>query len=201
MITGIDVSNHQGDVDVATAAECGVKFLFHKATEGVNYVDPFYGPNLERARSAGIVVGSYHFARPDLNPDPVAEANYFLAKVGTPRVGELLALDIESGDGALQAWVTVWLRTVEARVGFKPLLYSGDWFMRPHSLEYNDDLKEYGLWLAAYRSSYPTAPPNWAFWAVWQYGTGPVPGVNGSCDLDVANVETPQQLKWYGRLK
>lgn len=199
MIPGIDVSSYQVDTDWRTVARCGQQFAFIKATEGVGYVNPQFARDRQGATDAGLAVGFYHFAQPEQNPDPVTEAHYFLENVAVLERGDILALDIESGAGPLQAWCTIWLRTVEREAGFKPLIYSGDWFMKPHQLEYNDDLAEYGLWLAAYQTTIPDPLPNWGFFAVWQYGQGPVPGVRGQCDLNLFNGDSVAQLRRYGK--
>lgn len=41
-IAGIDVSMWQGSIDWETVKESGVEFVIIKATEGTNYVDPFF---------------------------------------------------------------------------------------------------------------------------------------------------------------
>lgn len=75
------------------------------------YDDPYYVQNVNRATTAGIFVGSYHFTRPDiiattLNSNGIAnsgtdEANHFIQMAGAfMRPGYLLPVhDFEAGDG------------------------------------------------------------------------------------------------------
>ncbi|MBQ2235977.1 MAG: glycoside hydrolase family 25 protein, partial [Muribaculaceae bacterium] len=64
ILDGIDVSDHQKDIDWrATAANKKIKFVYVKATEGATYSSRRYLYNIENARKHGIKVGSYHFVR------------------------------------------------------------------------------------------------------------------------------------------
>ena len=64
-ISGIDVSHWQGNINWTQVKNSGIEFAFVKATEGVNFVDSRYHSNMAGANSAGVLVGPYHFARPD----------------------------------------------------------------------------------------------------------------------------------------
>lgn len=200
MLLGIDGSNWQGSIGWADVAAAGVSFAICKASEGVTYADPWFARNWHGMAAAGLVRGSYHFAQPDLAA-PEADAAFWLACVqeaGGLLPGDLLALDVEAGSGDVSGWVKACLRTVQAAVGFRPLLYSGGWYMQPHGLTHDAELAEYGLWYASY-GAVPQTPPFWPFWAIWQYTCeGSVPGVAGPCDCNIANVESVEQLRLYG---
>ncbi len=60
-IQGIDVARYQENVDFARAQAAGTHFVFMKATEGKDYVDPNFQANWARARDAGMPRGAYHF--------------------------------------------------------------------------------------------------------------------------------------------
>lgn len=201
MIHGIDVSNWQQAVDWNAVAGHGVQFGIVKSSEGTYYTDPWFTRNWHGMGAAGLCRGAYHFAQPDLAP-PELEAAYWMARIndaGGLLPGDLLALDVEAGTGDVSAWVKTCLRTVEASVGFKPLLYSGLWFMQPCGLTHDAELADYGLWLASYGPEPPTSPPSWPFWAIWQYTCeGTVPGVPGPCDCNWFNGDSVEQLQRYG---
>jgi GH25 family lysozyme M1 (1,4-beta-N-acetylmuramidase) len=200
MIPGLDVSNWQAEIDWSLVARCGQQFAFAKATQGTSYVDPYFQANWAGIKASGLARGAYMFADPAAG-DPKPQVDFFLAHLGTLEVGDLLAVDLETGVGPLQDWTTTCLRYLESRAGFKPLLYSGNWFMRAHLLENNADLAPFGLWLAAYQTTFPAVPADWPFLAIWQYSpTGTVPGIARPCDLDLANVASPDQLRKYGKI-
>jgi lysozyme len=60
-IQGIDVARYQENVDFPAAFSAGIHFVFMKATEGKDYVDPNFRVNWERARQSGMPRGAYHF--------------------------------------------------------------------------------------------------------------------------------------------
>jgi len=64
-LPGIDVSNYQASMNWTAVKNAGVKYAFVKATEGVDYVDPSFANHMANAKSRGILVGTYHFCRPE----------------------------------------------------------------------------------------------------------------------------------------
>lgn len=58
---GIDVSNHQGDIDWRRVAHDDIHFAYIKATEGGDWVDQRFAGNRAGAADAGIDRGAYHF--------------------------------------------------------------------------------------------------------------------------------------------
>jgi lysozyme len=200
-LVGIDVSDYQGIVDWNAVAQSGRTFAFAKATEGTNFVCRTFARNWAGMQAAGLVRGAYHFARPDSN-SPQAEAAFFLQQVeqaGGLAPGDLLVLDLEAGSGNLLGWAQAWLQYVYDQVGVRPLLYSGAWFLMPHSCCGDDFLGQHGLWLAAYQAEMPGPPPGWPVIAFWQHtDRAIVPGVPGPCDQSYFNGDDIEQLKLYG---
>jgi lysozyme len=60
-VIGVDVSNHQGDIDWRTLARTDVAFAYIKATEGGDFRDRRFQANWEGANEAGLLRGAYHF--------------------------------------------------------------------------------------------------------------------------------------------
>jgi GH25 family lysozyme M1 (1,4-beta-N-acetylmuramidase)/LysM repeat protein len=198
MLSGIDVSNWRGTVDWDAVVGGGVQFAFAKASEGTNFTDPQFARNWSEIRRVGLPRGAYHFAQPDQNA-PQAEADFFLSTVGPLQLGDLLALDLEAGTGDLTAWTLAWLARVAEQVGFRPLLYSGSWFMQPRLAANNPELPQHGLWLAAYTGTMPAPPLNWPVIAFWQHTrNATIPGVQGDCDASFFNGDAAQ-LPLYGK--
>jgi lysozyme len=199
MVPGIDVSNHQATINWPAVSAAGYRFAFCKATEGTTFRDAYFTTNFAGLKAAGMRRGAYHYASPDDNA-PEAEADFFVSVVAPQLdVGDLVALDMEDGTGNLLDWTLRWLRRVESRLGWKPLIYSGHWFLQPHGLEGSAELSEYGLWLASWTPTMPTPPPNWFALAFWQKSaSATVPGVTGVCDLTDFN-GTEDRLPMYGK--
>jgi lysozyme len=208
ILAGIDVSSHNGKIDWPEVARAGVKFAWVKITEGQTHVNRNWKKRYEDAEDSGIVVGAYHFARPDFNKydtpeaDAQAEFKHFrdtLDEVGSIKSGNLTpAIDLEAGmktDDQYNAdWYLEWLRLAEEEWGVKGIVYTARWawnlYMRNASEESRDKLLEYPVWWANYIRQRPLVGPegqlrNWKRWDVWQYtGWGECPGVKGNVDLN-----------------
>ena len=207
-LPGIDVSSHNGTVDWAKVAAAKVKFAWVKATEGQTHVNRNWVSRYNGARDNNVIVGAYHFARPDLNKydtpeeDARAEFRHFrdtLQDVGGLQPGNLVpAVDLEAGmktDDQYNAdWYLEWLSLAEAEWGVKGIVYSARWAWNLYMRKADPtDLKrfiEYPVWWANYIRKDRLVGPDaqlrgWAEWDVWQYtGRGSCPGVKGNVDLN-----------------
>src|SRR5659263_154326 len=79
-VLGIDVSAYQGTINWASVHNAGYNFSFAKATEGIGFTSTTFVSNMNNGNANGMLMGAYHFARPELNPNGAAdEANYFVS--------------------------------------------------------------------------------------------------------------------------
>lgn len=196
MLTIIDVSNHQGDVDFVKVKRSGVTGVWLKATEGLTFDDKTYLKNRDEARAAGLRVGAYHFARPDRQPyDPQGEARHFSEVSGKPGRRDLkpvLDFEVQSKDLS-RAQHVAWARSFNVeykkRRGIIPMFYSYQYLVQwlgPTTPIGN------GLWLANYGANdgkpfSVQAPYPWKKVTAHQYtSNGTVPGVAGECDVSTA---------------
>ena len=67
---GIDVSHYNGAIGWTQVATASYRFVYAKATEGSTLIDPTYSINRAGAKSFGLRMGGYHFARPAGSSDP-----------------------------------------------------------------------------------------------------------------------------------
>lgn len=195
-IDGIDISHWQsGTLDFHQAARAGVRFVAHKATEATNYRDPFHDRRRSEVGAAGLVFGSYHFARPGASSGR-QQAAYFLA-TAKPTRGDLHPiLDLEDrgglSAGSLTRWVRDFVHEVQAQTGVLPIIYT--------NFDLNDHF-DCPRWAARYSNA--MNPPNparpWSTWTIWQFSNGvyghpaTVPGI-GACDINTLNTSDPAIL-------
>jgi len=196
-ILGIDVSHHQGSINWTMVANDGKVFAFCKATEGMTYHDPNFSTYMVNGNAAGMVMGAYHFARPD-NNSALQDANNFLSRAQN-YIGEGYlppVLDLEDPNASthldqiytstqLTNWVQDWLNRVETQTGIRPIIYTNS-----HYAGYlNSSLNSYGLWIAKPGTSPSTPPTNLGHWNNWMFKQyswyGSVNGISGNVDLDV----------------
>jgi GH25 family lysozyme M1 (1,4-beta-N-acetylmuramidase) len=196
---GIDVSHWQNTIDWSLVAASGKRFAYMKASEGTTLVDQTYASNRAQAKAYGLIVGAYHFARPNRTPgDAVAEADYFLA-MSQVAAGDLLpVLDLEVNGGLspveLQEWVKGYLGRIYERTGARGVIYTSPSFWR-NSMADTSWFAANGyrtLWVAHWTSGPAPSVPAWNWggigWTFWQYtSSGTVPGISGRVDLNRYN--------------
>src|SRR6478672_13884267 len=159
---GIDVSIWQKSIDWKAVQRAGIKFAFTKATEGNAFVDPRFAENMKGAAAVGILIGPYHFARPDNdrdNPQDAAnEANHFVDAIESYYGGASLVMrpviDIEKLPGFgkkdedkafLSRWTHQFADVVNKRLGVYPLIYANSNYAKNY---FDGDIARYDLWLA-----------------------------------------------------
>jgi lysozyme len=197
MITLIDVSAYQGSPEWSAVAGAGISGVLCKLSEGTGYVSPTFQQDWDGARAAGLTVGAYHFARPDLATSARDEAAYFLTHLPALAPGDLLALDLELGDGDLSGWALSWLQGVQQATGTRPCLYSYPNFIAVHLP--NRGLSAYPLWLAEPSAqSWPVALAPFPTVTIWQQAPQAVPGISGEVDVDQF-AGTVDQLRALGK--
>jgi GH25 family lysozyme M1 (1,4-beta-N-acetylmuramidase) len=161
---GIDVSHYNGNIDWSLVSKSShpIKFVFVRSTMGKNGVDKRYEKNLNEAERQGLIVGTYHYYRP--NENSLEQFNHF-KKHAIIKKGHLLpVLDIEEtsrfGEENLRKGIKNWLDLAEREYGVKPILYSGRVFYRQHLKGYFDD---YPLWVASYAPKSKLKGIDWDF--------------------------------------
>jgi lysozyme len=187
-VEGVDLSNWDGgDVDFSSIKQAGKYFVFVKASQGGNVVDPDHARNVRKARAAGLSVGSYHFYVAADSPQD--QFRNFSAQLSL-QPGDLPpVVDIEvMGQGDTRPLVPAlrqFLELLQEKVGVKPILYSGEYFAN----EYLSVFGDYPLWLAQYNGkAAPQLPKGWTQWTFWQYSqSGRVAGVPGNVDMNRFN--------------
>lgn len=198
---GIDVSSNNGSVNWLRVAAAGISFAWIKITEDDGYLNPRFESDWALSKRVGLLRGAYHFARPE-GTDAVQEADFFLDQInahGGLAEGDLLALDLESGDGDLGQWALDFLHRCEERAGFKPFVYTAEWFSEPHELNLQPALAEYPLWQASYRAEMPAPIEPWSSITIWQNSSsGRLDGLSGDVDLNVSTVSR-DQLRALGK--
>ena len=192
-VVGVDISNHQGDVDMEKLAGQGVAFVYMKATEGSSFVDAEFKKNWKNAEEAGIPAGAYHFFSFDSKGTDQAES--FIQTVGEIHGRLIPAVDAEfygeywdvpPEKEAVVSELRAFIQAIEDEYGVKPVIYmSPDIYKMYLKGEFDDCPK----WV---RSVY--YPPFFDYrdgWILWQYTDRErLEGTDGReeyIDLDVLN--------------
>lgn len=187
----IDISHHNGNVDLVQAAADGIAGVIHKATQGTGFTDPAYVANRQKAVDAGLMWGAYHFAT---GSDAVAQADHFLDVV-RPDDKTLIVLDFEKNEQGTSMTLDgarAFVNRINDKAGRFPGLYGGSYLKQLLGNNQDPVLAHCWLWLSQYGPT-PVVPANWQSFTMWQYtdgNVGPEPhtvkGV-GPCDRDQFN--------------
>ena len=204
-LNGCDVASYQAGIDFSKMTT--TDFAIVKGTQGTWYVNPYADIQYSGAKAAGKLLGMYHYAE---GKDPVAEAQYFVRKVGG-RVGEcILALDWEGHDNskfnsdAEVAWVLKFAMEVYRLTKVHIFLYMSKSVTRRRN--WTEVAKDVRLWCAQYanqdHTDYKSNPwtDNGGFGA-WKYDTirqysskGRVTGYDKDLDINRAYMSKAEWL-------
>lgn len=186
---GIDISSHQGGLNIAAI---WADFVIVKVSEGTGYENPFWRAQAEATLAAGKRLGLYHFANDE---DAGAQARFFLDRAKAYAGRATFWLDWEAdavglGPGPALAF----LNQVAAETGSTPGFYTYQNVLS--SFDWSAVAARFPLWVAGgpdysdYGRSYSDPPvPNVPYWGggalVHQYTEdGYLPGYSSHLDLD-----------------
>lgn len=197
-VRGVDVSEYQGDIDWEILAQQGIDFAFLKATEGTDYVDPYFAQNYENAKKTGLRIGAYHFF--SFESSGAAQAENFCNTVTAfdgmlPPVadveyyGDFESLTAEQVT-AIRREMTAFLTALEQHYGQKPILYCSE---ESYADLVQGHFDEYDLWI----SNFKTKPDSDLDWTFWQYSdTHTFPGYDGTEQCIDVNIFRGTKALW-----
>lgn len=181
-VKGIDISAHNGDVDLQKASDDGVEFVFIKATEGEKFRDRMFRANYAKAKEAGLKTGAYHFFRFD--KEGVPQAINLLRMVGARQLELGLVIDIEQHGNPKGIAADTVRQRLQAMVDYLLLMGHRVTFYTNRDGYYEyiaGDYPGYQLWICSFRTN-----PISAEWTFWQHNHhGRVRGIPGEVDLNV----------------
>lgn len=182
MLNFLDTSNWQGWYSPALT---GADAVIVKATEGIEFVDPYCDSIIQQAIAAGMPWGFYHFAG---DGDAVAEAVHFINNCRNYFGSGIPVLDWEGNQGV--GWVNAFVETVHEQTSVWPWIYGNPWRFNQGGVNPNC-----ARWVASYPD---VASPTWSQaqgWdcpaadgnvVAWQFcSDGTVNGIAGDVDLDL----------------
>lgn len=195
MLNFLDTSNWQGGYSPALT---GADAVIVKATEGIEFVDPYCDSIIQQAIASSMPWGFYHFAG---DGDAVAEAVHFINNCSGYFGLGIPVLDWEGNQGV--DWVNRFVETVHDHTGVWPWIYANPWRFNQGGVNPNC-----ARWVASYPD---VASPTWEQaqgWdcpaadgnvVAWQFcSDGAVNGIAGNVDLDLF-YGTKEQWKAYAR--
>ena len=177
VLRGVDVSEHQLDIDWKQVAASGVDYAYIRVgwrgyTEGGLFEDAYFERNIQGALDAGLHVGVYMFSQAVTVQEAIEEADFVLERIGKYNVTLPVVFD----------WETV------KSAGYVPCVY----FNRNLGY-YGYDLTrltDYEFWFSLPESGFPNF-----YYAcdMWQYSfTETVPGIAEPTDMNLWFIAKPK---------
>lgn len=186
---GIDVSKHQGTIDWVKLKDYSkIKFVYIKATEGSDFVDPKYKENIRNARKQGFKVGSYHFL--STKSSATTQFQNFIRTANREEQDLLPIIDIEVtgrwSSQQLRDSLKVFADLIEDYYGCKPLIYTSEKFFTKHL---GRAFADYPLFIAKYSNIQPNIGYRWILWQFSDCGVfkSAVRGNAGEVDMSRFN--------------
>lgn len=194
---GIDVSQHQGEIDFSKVKESGVDFVIIRAGNTGDGEDPCFASNYENAVAAGLDVGCYWYTyatdAQGAEKDAADVINIIKGKSFTYPVFydfEYESLMNYKAFDENTAMIDAFCGALKSE-GYYPGVYLS-------SSTYNSYVdsqvlgNKYDFWVAEY-DDYDYSDNKFAnSFSLWQYSDkGSVSGISGNVDLDVAYVDYP----------
>ena len=192
---GIDVSEHQGDIDWNAVKASGVEFAIIRVGyrgygNGALVADENAQTNYKNAKAAGLQIGAYLFSQAISVEEAQEEAAFFLEQIKDWELDLWAVYDWEyisaeartaNVDALTLTQCTKAFLDAVAAEGYQPMIY----FNRSQAEKrlFMNALAGYDFWLAMYHDPIATFAyrPD-----MWQYtNTGHVPGINGNVDINL----------------
>lgn len=199
---GVDVSEHQGEIDWQAVRDDGVEFAIIRAgyrgySEGQLFEDASFRKNIEDALACGIEVGIYFFSQAVNTSEATEEASFLLNTIEGYDLSLPVFFDWEqvSGVGETRVDAVDGTTITDCALAFCSVIETagidaGVYFYR--SLGYYDyeldRLTNLTFWVGA-----PAQAPDFYYaHSMWQYSfTGTVNGIEGGTDLNLLFEELP----------
>ena len=161
----VDLSNNNGSKNIKDYPADAYMF---KATEGCNFVDRYCDQFVQQAIKAGKPFGVYHFID---GSNWQTQTDFFIQNVQGYIGKGILVLDYEMYGRQGTCVLKQMLDRIYQKTGIKALVYTSA------SVLFEEDFSEivkadYGLWVAAYQSSFPKIK-HWSNAVMWQYTSTP----------------------------
>lgn len=199
---GVDLSVHNGTVDMEKVRASGKNFVFLREGYGdeLSYPgqkDARFEQNYKNAKAAGLHIGAYHYMYATNVNSAKREAWGFLNNLKGKSFDYPIALDIEESaqynlpNSTVEAITKAFMDVCE-QAGYYCLLYSYESFL---TAKFSADFrKRYDIWCANISRTPAIAC------GIHQYSfTGMIPGISGRVDLNRTSKDYPTIIKNAGK--
>lgn len=184
MIKGIDVSEHNANIDFAKVKESGINFVIIRigwiGNKNNHTVDKYFKQNYKNARANGLQVGFYVYSYVNNESAMLSAINWVKGKISGKTYEYPIFIDVED---AQISNLSIELQTNLCKYFCDNFNNSGvyanlNWFKNKLNV---NELTQYKIWLAQWGNTYSKDFKV----DLWQYAdNGAVNGINGNVDMN-----------------
>lgn len=184
---GIDISQWQENINFTKVKNSGIEIIYIKASQGNDYIDPYFVRNYENAERVGLKIGVYHFLTARNVEEAIDEADFFCSVISNKKINCKLAMDFESfgrlNKDEINEISLAFLERVEQKTDKEVVIYSDTYNAKRI---FSEELaKKYPVWIAEYDIDKPNSNGKWNTWIGFQYtDKGRIDGINDFVDRD-----------------
>lgn len=192
MIKGIDISEHNGNVDIKKIKENGIEFIILRLGYGKNQsqIDKNFKTNYEKAINSNIPVGVYLYSYATNIRDSKEEAKLVLDNIKGLKIEYPIFIDMEDADNykakrnvSNETCIDIcetFCKEIE-NAGYYAGIYANlEWFANKLN---NSKLDKFDKWVAQWNNNCTYDKK----YGMWQYSSnGKVKGISGNVDLNYA---------------
>ncbi len=192
MLKGIDISEHNGNIDMKKVREDGVEFIILRLGYGKNksQIDKRFYENYGKAKENNISVGVYLYSYAINTEDAECEAKRVIDEIKNLRIEYPIFIDMEDADGykakrnvSNEMCIDIcdtFCNFIE-KAGYYAGIYANlNWLKNRIN---SNKLDRYDKWVAQWAKECTYNKQ----YGIWQYSSkGKIAGINGNVDLNYA---------------
>lgn len=185
---GIDVSEWQEIIDFKKVKEDEIDVVYIKASQGTDYIDPYFERNYKNAKDNGLKIGVYHFLTARTIEEAREEADFFAAVISKKEFDCKLAMDFEVFGKLNKIKINeiskAFLERLEEKTKKELVIYTDV----SNAINIFDEelARKYPIWIAEYGVLEPSNNEKWETWVGFQYAdNGRIRGIRGYVDKDM----------------
>lgn len=200
-IKGIDVSEHQGNINWQSVKNGGIQYAILRAGYGraISQKDKQFDNNYKGCKDCGMPCGVYWYSYATTEDVARQEAKVCLEVIKDKQFEYPIYFDVEEnsqlslGKDKVSKIIQAFCNEIE-KAGYWAGLYMSASPLKSYvSAEVQ---QRYAIWVAHYGVSKPSYSGDYG---MWQYSaTGKVSGINGNVDLDECYIDYPAMIKAAG---
>jgi GH25 family lysozyme M1 (1,4-beta-N-acetylmuramidase) len=192
---GIDVSEHQANIDFQKVKKSGINFVIMRAGIGHGRKDKYFEENYKKAKAAGLNVGAYWYSKALSVADSTSEAKYVLNALKGKKFEYPIYYDIEEkslfqkGKKLTSDIAKNFCKILESK-GYLCGLYAS---LSYYNNYFTDEVKKkFTIWVAQYNTHCDYKGD----YKIWQKSShGNISGIKGRVDLDECYYDFPSHIK------